>query len=172
MKIVKASNGPHFFIVDDEDFERVSAHNWTKTPDGYFIGHPYGAYAKSVLLHRFILNYDGPLDIDHVNRWTWDNQKLNLRITTRTINNLNRISCLVKERKLVSGKSVFDARIQVYGKSIHLGTFTTYLRAKTLSERARRDVIAGESNVISIKREHRFAKVTRKAIKLEAASLR
>jgi hypothetical protein len=171
MRIVKASNGNYFFIIDNEDYERVIAHNWTyRKNDGYFVGNPNGCHESPVLLHRFILGYDGSLDIDHIDRWPWNNQKANLRIATRTVNNLNRVSGLVKERQLASGRKVYDARIQVFGKSIHLGTFSTYKRAKILAERARRDVIAGETSVTAIKRPQRWSKTNRQQINLENAA--
>lgn len=41
-------------------------------------------------MHRVVIGYEGPLDIDHINHNALDNRRCNLRITTRSENVLNR----------------------------------------------------------------------------------
>lgn len=73
----------HGVLIDTNDLARVSKHKWNINGRGY-------VWAKDVgSLHRFILNYNGKLDIDHINRNKLDNRKINLRVTTRTQNNYN-----------------------------------------------------------------------------------
>lgn len=81
-------------IIDDEDYEKVIQHSWWLHKDSksknYFTikGHIEG---RSTYLHRFILNLSAKdkVVVDHINRNTLDNRKVNLRITTQTLNRLN-----------------------------------------------------------------------------------
>lgn len=69
-------------IIDREDAERVSSYRWTS--NGKYIRTFIGT--SPVYLHRFIMNYDGNLDIDHINGNRLDNRKDNLRIVSRAEN--------------------------------------------------------------------------------------
>ncbi len=83
-----------FAIVDDDEFDMVSAHKWHL--------HNHSKYARasikdintgvrrSVLMHRLILPVSGI--IDHINRDGLDNRKCNLRPATASENCRNRKS--------------------------------------------------------------------------------
>ena len=69
-------------IIDKEDVERISNHRWTF--NGKYIRMFNGT--SPIYLHRFIMGYEGNLDIDHINGDRLDNRKKNLRIASRAEN--------------------------------------------------------------------------------------
>ena len=131
MKTIPLTKGK-VAIVDDEDFERVSAHKWC-----YSYG-PNGGYAvrgvtvsvgkrKLQLMHRFIMNEPVGF-IDHRDGDRLNNTKENFRIATKSQNGFNR----GKNRNNTSGfKGVswkrhvrkWVAQIHVGGKNHYLGLF-------------------------------------------------
>lgn len=124
-------------ILDDEDFERVSAFSWRIVQSDlrkyglvYFI-HSWseGHKIKNIILHRFVMgSHPGDPIIDHANGNTLDNRKANLRPCTHSQNCWN----CKKPKNNTSGykgvvwdksKGKWIAQIQVYKKRIKLGTF-------------------------------------------------
>lgn len=84
---------------------------------------------KSTRLHRLILNYDGDLDIDHINGNSLDNRRKNLRLITHQQNMMNQrtlpsnnttgyIGITINKR---NGK--YNAQMKLNGKHIYLGEF-------------------------------------------------
>ena len=73
--------------IDIEDVDKCKPYRWYLNSNGYIKGTING---KDISLHRFILNYYGPKDIDHINRNRADNRKCNLRIVTRSENMCNK----------------------------------------------------------------------------------
>ncbi len=117
------------FLIDAADYEAVSYYSWR-----YDNGYPetrtgVGQSKRGTRLHIFLLGYapDG-LEWDHRNRNTLDNRRENLRAVTHQINMLNRGVPINNSSGAVgvspSGKK-WRARIQIHGKSIGLGSFTT-----------------------------------------------
>lgn len=114
-----------------------------KTKDGYWAvylhGHPFLAHR---VVHFFVFGTwpDGP--IDHINGDRCDNRFCNLRVVNSFINSENMRSPHRDSETGVlgisrHGKSGFQAKIQVSGKSVSLGTHKTmelahaaYLTAK------------------------------------------
>jgi hypothetical protein len=114
-------------IVDVEDFERVSQHNWhalwNKTSHSYYARR---SAKPSILMQRFILGYVGPKDIDHENRNSLDNRRKNLRICTRSQNghNSGNYSHNTTGLKGVHWNKLehrWKSQIRVNGKHIYLG---------------------------------------------------
>lgn len=88
--------GDHqFAIVDDDMFDELNRHAWKAKPNGsennvYAVRNVIeGGKWRTVRMHRVVLGYDGPLDVDHINRNSLDNRIRNLRVTTRSENILN-----------------------------------------------------------------------------------
>lgn len=81
-------------IVDDDDYEKLSQHLWYlhKTRStAYAARYDYsGERRKLVYMHREILNPGGNHCVDHVNRYTLDNRRHNLRVVSTLVNNRNR----------------------------------------------------------------------------------
>lgn len=109
-------------VIDIADAERCRSIKWyaRNTSNGiYAIGSIKGG--KKIFLHRFITNYNGNYDVDHINRDTLDNRKANLRIIEHFRNSANNASTGVK----VTPAGKFSASICYKGKTIYLGTYST-----------------------------------------------
>jgi hypothetical protein len=81
-------------IVDDDDFDRLSAFKWHTIKNGYA-----AVYMKEIqrraLMHRVIMGVEQKRGffVDHVNGNRLDNRKENLRVATSQQNNRNRRVC-------------------------------------------------------------------------------
>ena len=73
------------FIIDIEDVEKCKKKTWNFDQKGYIRNSSMG-------IHRYVLSYFGPLQIDHINRDKTDNRKSNLRIVDGFTNNQNNAS--------------------------------------------------------------------------------
>ena len=108
-------------IIDIDDIEKCKKYKWNlNNKHGYVVTYPN---RKPLTLHRFILNYKGKLDIDHINRNKLDNRKNNLRIVPKCINSANNGCTGVKRAS--HQKSGWVASIIRYGVVYNLGTFKT-----------------------------------------------
>ncbi|MMZ67947.1 hypothetical protein D1872_305870 [compost metagenome] len=78
-------------IIDDEDFEKVSAYKWCYSSTiGYAVSRKVvNGKRQPVLMHRLILDAPPGLVTDHINHDKLDNRKANLRLCTRHENNRN-----------------------------------------------------------------------------------
>jgi hypothetical protein len=78
-------------IVDDEDYERLSAYKWCYSSTiGYAVSREYvNGKKRALLMHRFILDAPSDKITDHINRDKLDNRKENLRLCSRAENNRN-----------------------------------------------------------------------------------
>ena len=129
------------FYFDLEDYDKIKNNCWCITNEGYFISTERGNRTKFVYLSRTIMNVtDNTYDVDHINHNLADNRKSNLRIVTRTQNNMNR-SLQSNNTSGVTGVC-FDkkadkwcARITVNKQTFYLGWFTNFEDAV----KARRD---------------------------------
>lgn len=119
------------FIFDREDFDKVSAHSWTPSRNGYLV---CTYKRKNIRLHRFIVNCnDKNMVVDHINGDIYDNRRSNLRITTQK-NNARNAKVSKNNKTGVTGVSLlangkYKARICVNGKEISLGIFKSFERA-------------------------------------------
>lgn len=86
-------------IIDREDRRRVCKHSWhvhfsrgsKKKP-----GQPYARATikgRKVYLHRFIMDPEDGLHVDHRNHQTLDNRKANLEVIERLENQRRRRNC-------------------------------------------------------------------------------
>lgn len=143
MRAIRLTNGD-IAIVDDEDFERVSQHNW------YLNRKRNGPYAitkidgETVGMHRFILGLkkgDG-LQGDHRDGDGLNNCRSNLRIATGSDNQRNQVRRVPKHGYLgicPFGKS-WVAYIHVHSKRIHLGSYPTKEAAAVAYDKSAREV--------------------------------
>lgn len=117
-------------FIDDEDYDRVIIKPWYITQNGYVA---YKNSEDNNLLHRYILNYTGPLFVDHIDRDPCNNCKNNLRIVEIWVNNLNsKMNSLNTSghkgvRQTATGK--WEAYININDRKRHLGVFDTVEQA-------------------------------------------
>lgn len=135
MKLIPLTQGK-FAMVDDEDFEMLSAFKWyayKKKKDHTFYAmrksRAYGPKQKTIYMHRFLLGIiEIPIVADHKNGDGLDNQRKNLRLCSDSQNQMNR-------RKMMKGSSAFkgvtangkswQAQIKFNGRYVYLGCFKT-----------------------------------------------
>lgn len=117
----KKVDHPIHVKIDIDDIKRVSVRKWNILIQGKSINVFASFNNKTIKLSRYLLNYDGELFVDHINRDTLDNRKCNLRIVTPAENSQNRgVTGLYKTP---SGK--WKAIINYFGKRFYVGTFKT-----------------------------------------------
>ncbi len=135
MKYIQLNNGL-LTKVDDEDYEYLSCYKWGSIGKTYMYvarGERKNGKYKKILMHRFILKAKSNVIIDHINHNTLDNRKCNLRISTRSQNNINAKKRKdsnsqykgIKRKQTRKGTIKYIARIQVNNKRKYLGEFKT-----------------------------------------------
>lgn len=131
MKEILTNNGM-VALVDDEDFERLSAYKWRAVKQcrvWYAVATveipPYG---KSCGMHRLILSPPGRVGVDHRNGNGLDNQKHNLRLANDSQNQANRRNLTLNTsgfRGVCFNKKSnrWQSQIKYLGKNLYLGLF-------------------------------------------------
>lgn len=122
-------------LVDDEDYERISAYNWAFRPQspGYAVrkGRAKSGEPRTVHMHREILNVASGVQVDHINGDGLDNRKANLRIVDVQRNAFNRkkpnVVCTSKYKGVYKrrGKPSWYARIKYNDRQVELGACPT-----------------------------------------------
>lgn len=110
--------------IDGADIELVEQYRWYASTCGYIVTSTRinGADKQSKLrLHRHLLGYHGPLDVDHFDRCKSNNTRANIRIVTEQENTYNRSN--IKGYRKVGNR--FEARIGRDYKLKSLGAFDT-----------------------------------------------
>lgn len=100
--------------IDVDDLEKVRYHKWNFA-SGY--ASCRNRKVSSLFMHRLILDTDN--FVDHINHNGLDNRKSNLRIVTKSQNQMN---ANYKGVYKSSGGN-WMARIKLDGKTCHIGTF-------------------------------------------------
>jgi hypothetical protein len=103
MRYVSLSNGGSA-IVDDEDYERMSRHNWWRNSTGYASREEHGHVIK---MHREIMSTPKGMHTDHINMNRLDNRKANLRVCLPCQNIRNQKGHLNKPTKTSQFKGVY-----------------------------------------------------------------
>lgn len=121
-------------IVDDDDFERLNQYKW----HAYMNRNTFYAIRQiskingekaTISMHREIMNTPKDIQIDHKFGNGLDNRKDNLRLCTQQENRFNQKNPNKNNKLGIKGirwykrTMKFQAKIQVYGKTIHLGYF-------------------------------------------------
>lgn len=109
--------------IDIDDVERCKEYKWhARTSYGNMYAVASLKDNVKLHLHRFVIGYDGGLDVDHINLDPLDNRKSNLRVVTHAVNARNNASIGVKPTK--SGK--WRAYCYRNYHNYHIGVFDTY----------------------------------------------
>ncbi len=136
MKLIPLTKG-QFAIVDDEDFQKVSAFKWQAVKGKYhksFYAQRFFGIKKTgrqnISMHVFLMQHVDGMEIDHRDGNGLNNQRCNLRFATHAQNCANR-------RKKSNNTSGFKgvsfhrqskkwrAVVRVLGKDISLGLHKT-----------------------------------------------
>lgn len=139
---VKATNPnvtPQFmFLIDAEDVGLLGDRLWCKDSDGY----AYGWVSRKLqYLHRVIMNPPDDMEVDHKSGDRADYRRSNLRVCTHAENCRNR----PKKPNSTSGyKGVYldkrtnrwESKININGKCIRLGSFTSKIEAANVYNEA------------------------------------
>ena len=121
--------------VDDEDYERINAKNWSINPQGAGYAVRKGVRnlgePRTVEMHREILSAPRGTIIDHINGNSLDNRKCNLRFCYTQKNAFNRkkpqVECTSRYKGVLRRKNTvsWTARIKYCETCIELGTYPT-----------------------------------------------
>lgn len=134
--------------IDLDDIDKVKECKWHLNDNGYVRGNV--GNERMEYLHRFLLNIQDNVIIDHINGNPLDNRKCNLRIATPTQNNMN----MKKRSDNISGykgvgwqkkRNKWRARITINKKTIELGHFNTIEEAIKARQKAEEEYF-GEYN--------------------------
>lgn len=117
------------FIIDTDDLDKVKPYCWRKDAYGYIVANSKNCTNTIIQLHRIIMNPNKGELVDHINWDKSDNTKANLRICTKSQNNVN----IKKKSNNTSGytgvkhspNGKWKAQISLNNNRIHLGTFET-----------------------------------------------
>lgn len=126
-----------YALVDPENFQWLNSFNWTIDNGGYVLATISSSKYGTSRMHRWILMEAGynltNLLVDHRNRVTYDNRKLNLRPATPLQNSRNR--SLSKNAKIdykgvtTNFSGNYKVCIGYKEKSYHLGTYSCKTKA-------------------------------------------
>lgn len=128
-------------LISEADFGLVSQFLWHVGAKGYVMARLNG---KKIYLHRLIMNTPNDMDTDHINRNKLDNRRENLRIATRSENNMNK---KMQTNNTSGYKGVgwnkqnqnWRAKIKVGDKHLNLGSFQDkILAAKAYDDAAKK----------------------------------
>jgi hypothetical protein len=116
-------------LVDDADFDRLTAYKWFLSGTGYAVGFvPGDGKFRLEYMHRFIMKAAEGQLVDHINGDSLDNRPTNLRFASPHQNLQNkRLSSLsltgLKGVGWHKDRRKYHARIQLQGIRYHLGFF-------------------------------------------------
>ena len=118
------SNNKKFYF-DIEDFDKIKHYTWYVGKSAVITKIEQN---RTLFMHRFIMDYNGKLTVDHKNHLINDNRKSNLRLANKIQNGQNRKNA--KGWRFENKKNRFSARIVVNKKEIHLGYFDNEILAR------------------------------------------
>lgn len=122
------------FTVSIEDYDKIKKYYWFANKNGYVCAKNIiydNVKYKLVLLSRFLLNAKDDEIVDHKDRNPLNNTRNNLRIATRSQNNIN-IKMRIDNTSGVTGvhqrsdNGKWVARLNVDNKRIELGSFDDF----------------------------------------------
>lgn len=131
-------------MIDLEDVDKVSERKWNVIPTKTQT-YIYSKYPTHLKLHRLILDYYGPMEIDHINRNPMDNRKQNLRIVTRSENASNTDAKHIRR----NGKK-WRYEIVRYGQRFSKGGFNTQEDAVVAMQKCLNDVSKRVNELIDV----------------------
>lgn len=133
MRFIPLTQG-NFALVDNTDYERLAAFKWYychARGRGYAVRKPRTTDGKKkgfIWMHREVAKPEEGKVIDHINGFTLDNTRENLRACTRSQNQWNKSlqtksTTGIKNVYWKKEKKRYVVRFQKYGKKIDFGYF-------------------------------------------------
>lgn len=120
-------------LIDDADVDLVSQHRWyaAKTRRGWRVTtntKNSEGKQRNLLLHRFLMEPEKGLVVDHLNHDALDNRRSNMRVCTYSQNAMNQRSARKSSSKYLGvswdkGAKKWKASILIQGKKKNLGRF-------------------------------------------------
>ena len=130
---VKSKGLDYNVLIDNDDAEKVSKYNWWLKNNHYvYTIVVVGEKRTSLYLHRLLINASIDTEVDHINRNPLDNRKGNLRLATRSQNNMNKSGI----RGVSKFRDKWRARIKKDKKEFHVGIFNTKKEAIEARQKA------------------------------------
>lgn len=128
------------FYIDKEDLEKVINYCWRIDHYGYVVANSRDGTNQIIRIHRIIMDAPDDVVIDHINWNKLDNRKSNLRLATKTQNNIN-IKRKSNNRSGYTGVSVlrngkFHAAISYKNIKYSLGNYDTIEEAARVRHKA------------------------------------
>jgi hypothetical protein len=153
MKSIPLSRGL-VTLVDDEDLDWLCAFRWHASCNkqySYAVRNLRLGESGTTFMHRMILDVPVGLWVDHADRNGLNNQRLNLRIATRSTNAANSKPRPHSSRFKGVGWhgliGLWRARIQVDGNSRYLGAFDREIDAALAYDIAARETFGPFANL-------------------------
>ena len=115
------------FIIDIEDYDKVKYYCWRMSENGYIVANNKDTTNTMIRIHRIIMNARKGEYVDHKNWDKSNNWKRNLRLCTKSQNNvnikrkINNTSGYTGVKQDSNGK--WKSQISYNNERIHLGTF-------------------------------------------------
>jgi len=118
-------------LYSSQDHDRISSYNWYLDSDGYARAKIKG---KMVKMHRFILNADKGVPVDHLNGNRLDNRRSNIYLTTPKLNGQNKskrdgVSSIYHGVSYTKGINKYKSRICINNKTVYIGSFENPIEA-------------------------------------------
>ena len=152
LAIGKAHDGREF-TIEKSDYERVKMYRWRFDKHGYVCANSKDTTNRVIKMHRIITFAKKNDIVDHINWDKSNNTKGNLRLCSKSDNNVNikrrsdNRSGYTGVRQVVSGKWI--AVISFQNTKHHLGTFEKLedaVRARSMAEKHIHKEFNGEIN--------------------------
>lgn len=161
MREIPLARGRGVALVDDEDFDVLSALKWHRHPGGYAtrsVGPNRHTEKRTILMHRQIMAVtDRWQYVDHISGDKLDNRRENLRVCTPLESSWN-----LRKHRVTSSRfkgvrwearcKKWQAEIGVNGRSKYLGVFDTEEEAAHVHDEAAR-LLRGEYARLNFPRE-------------------
>lgn len=138
MKFIQVNNGKLFAMVDDFDFDRVSAYKWFVSAKRTYPFSKKWVNGKRITfsMHRFILELPkNSFFVDHIDRNPLNNLRSNLRLCNSSQNQANKLRKTKKTSGNFKGvyfrknKNAFVSEITCMRKRHYLGLFRSEIDA-------------------------------------------
>lgn len=136
------TNGKEF-LFDLEDYNLIKDYCWAANTQGYIVAPVVNNSEKRIKMHRLIVDCSNDFDVDHIHgkETRYDNRKENLRIATKSQNNMNKGLQSNNTSSITGvgwhkGVNKWIAYITINKKRINLGSFANFDEAVKVRKQA------------------------------------